>query len=118
MSVDEDSDSDSDVVMTRSSTPGSTTTQATDVSGLLAAIPHYPDNVEIRPYHVIFIPDPTLAMANKLSASNDLAFIKCRLSDAEYEAVKHLEGSVHQSGKYYILQEWVCIFCTVTSAIN
>jgi hypothetical protein len=50
---------------------------------------------QIRPFDIIFIPDPTLELNNKSKAANDLAFIQTTLSEYEYNAVKHLEGSVH-----------------------
>ena len=75
----------------------------------------------IRPFHIVFIPDPNLELKNKSAAMNDLAFIHTHLSESEHASMQHLEGSVHSitvvskipgSGrgppKYKVcMQEWV-----------
>lgn len=54
-----------------------------------------PRQSPFRPFSVIFIPDPTLELQNKSKALHDLAYIQTTLTEYEYNAVKHLEGSVH-----------------------
>jgi len=78
-----------------------------------------------RTIDIIFIPDPTLELNNKSKALCDLAFVQTNISDSEFMAVKHLDGSVHCLGMlsarssssqgrqglgYKVcIQEWVCL---------
>jgi hypothetical protein len=77
----------------------------------------------VRPFHIVFIPDPTLELKSKSAAINDLAFIHTQLSETEYASMKHLDGSVHSLSiigkavgpgrvppKYRVcMQEWVSV---------
>jgi len=66
----------------------------------------------LRPFKIIFIPDPTLVIKLKSVATNDLAFIRAHIDEEEYNTIEHLTGSVHYisktKGKYnVVMQEWV-----------
>lgn len=63
--------------------------------GVSSNLISYPYQSTFRPFSVIFIPDPTLELHNKSKALHDLAYIQTTLTEYEYNAVKHLEGSVH-----------------------
>ena len=84
----------------------------------------------VRPFHIVFIPDPTLELKSKSAATNDLSFIHTQLSEMEYVSMKHLDGSVHSLSiigkgigpgrvppRYRVcMQEWVGVFLFVWSS--
>jgi hypothetical protein len=65
-------------------------------------------------FKLVYIPDPT-RRANSSQADGDLAFLKTVITLEEYEAMKHLTGSIHwirdrKRGKgecSVYMQEWV-----------
>jgi hypothetical protein len=70
-----------------------------------------PEGHEARPFKVLFIPDPTLSLANRSAALNDLAYIRTTITDDEFAFVSDLTG-VHvlkQTGftMKVLMQEWV-----------
>ena len=84
----------------------------------------------IRPFHLVFIPDPTLELKSKAAALNDLAFVVTYLNEMEHASMKHLEGSIHSIGvtsknsgqgppKFKVcMQEWVGINLSVDYLSN
>ena len=89
-----------------------------DMAGSIAF--KYPSQPSfVRPFQLIFIPDPTLELKSKAAAINDLAFVHTYLTEPEHTSMKHLEGSIHSMGiatkvsgrgppKYKVcMQEWV-----------
>ena len=96
----------------RSYSPASTTTQNVEISYLLSGAESNVPITDIRPFKIIFIPDPTLAIKQKSVATNDLAFVRAHIDEDEYNAIEHLTGSVHYirktKSKYnVVMQEWV-----------
>jgi hypothetical protein len=69
-----------------------------------------------RTFKIIYVPDPTRTCTPSRAESN-LAFLKTAISEHEFNAVKHLEGSIHlvscrQTGPensrcVVYMQEWV-----------
>lgn len=109
----EDARMDVDEDPPRSESPMSTTTQNAEITYLLnAARSVLPVTQLLQPLEIIFIPDATLAIKQKSAALNDLAFFRAYISEDEYNAVAHLEGSIHSISKtrdrhYVVMQEWV-----------
>jgi hypothetical protein len=104
---------DVDEELPRSESPMSTTTQNAEITYLLnAARSVLPVTQLLQPLKIIFIPDATLAIKQKSAALNDLAFFRAHISEDEYNAVAHLEGSIHSISKTkdrhsMVMQEWV-----------
>lgn len=70
-----------------------------------------PEGHEVRPFKVLFIPDPTLSLTNRSAALNDLAYVRATITDDEWTVVSDLAG-VHvlkQTGSKVkvLMQEWV-----------
>lgn len=75
----------------------------------------------IRPFNVIFIPDPSLT-SNKERALADLAFVQTTVSADEWKSMEHLKGSIHhilnlktdknrkKPEHKVCMQEWVSLY--------
>jgi hypothetical protein len=48
----------------------------------------------LRPFKILFVPDPMRALSNRTRAENDLSFVRTMLSSDEFNQVLHLEGSI------------------------
>ena len=110
---EEDAHMDVDEELPRSESPMSTTTQNAEITYLFnAARSVLPVTQLLQPLKIIFIPDATLAIKQKSAALNDLAFFRTYISEDEYNAIAHLNGSIHSISKtkdrhYVVMQEWV-----------
>jgi hypothetical protein len=81
-----------------------------------------------RRFKILYIPDAAMRIHSKEKAQNDLGFIPATLSEAEYEPLKNLIGSIHvisrcRTGRSNIvsfkvvMQEWVSAYNWTTFII-
>jgi hypothetical protein len=74
-------------------------THVTKQEGLDNDIFKYPTQAStIRPFNIIFIPDPLL-QSNKERALVNLAFVQTTISVNEWKAMEHLKGSYSSHAK-------------------
>lgn len=75
---------------------------------------------EVKPFKILFVPDPTLSLINKSAVANDLAYVCAILTESELCLVSELAGVHVIKGTKVFMQEWVSLrsLCHQSRAAN